>query len=63
MNTNLSKQNKNLQVVHRIVHSTFTSLQVVYKVLMSMLQENSNLQLFLYLQNGYWLLACFSAVL
>ena len=26
-------------------------------------QENSNLQLFLYLQNGYWLLACFSAVL
>ena len=63
MNTNLSKQNKNLQVVHRIVHSTFTSLQVVYKVLMSMLQENSNLQLFLYLQNDYWLLACFSAVL
>ena len=26
-------------------------------------QENLNLQLFLYLQNGYWLLACFSAVL
>ena len=26
-------------------------------------EHAQNLQLFLYLQNGYWLLACFSAVL